>query len=282
MRFIADLHIHSRYSRATSSAMSPESLWKWAQLKGINVVATGDFTHPHWYEEIKEKLYTEGSNLFKLKDNYKTNAIPAICSGEVCFLLTTEVSCIYKKNGKVRKVHCLIFAPDLATVSKINIALSKIGNIASDGRPILGLDAKKLLEIVLDISDDAMLVPAFHNREAVIVEIYAQDSSNVPERHSLRVTFDEHHFLSEEHLTAFRVELGVRLEFLLGRVKFREVQALADDRALGGGSLDQSERFVVLDIHEVWRVGGVENLRPLGRELLHQAVEGPLRVGMQE
>ena len=160
MRFIADLHIHSRYSRATSSAMSPESLWKWAQLKGINVVATGDFTHPHWYEEIKEKLYTEGTNLFKLKDNYKTNAIPSICSGEVCFLLTSEVSCIYKKNGKVRKVHCLIFAPDLATVSKINIALSKIGNIASDGRPILGLDAKKLLEIVLDISDDAMLVPA--------------------------------------------------------------------------------------------------------------------------
>jgi uncharacterized protein (TIGR00375 family) len=140
--------------------MSPESLWKWAQLKGINVVATGDFTHPHWYEEIKEKLYTEGTNLFKLKDNYKNNAIPTICSGEVCFLLTTEVSCIYKKNGKVRKVHCLIFAPDLATVSKINIALSKIGNIASDGRPILGLDAKKLLEIVLDISDDAMLVPA--------------------------------------------------------------------------------------------------------------------------
>jgi uncharacterized protein (TIGR00375 family) len=140
--------------------MSPESLWKWAQLKGINVVATGDFTHPHWYEEIKEKLYTEGTNLFKLKDNYKTNAIPALCSGEVCFLLTTEVSCIYKKNGKVRKVHCLIFAPDLAAVSKINIALSKIGNIASDGRPILGLDAKKLLEIILEISGDAMLVPA--------------------------------------------------------------------------------------------------------------------------
>ena len=164
MRFIADLHIHSRYSRATSSDMSPESLWKWAQLKGVNVVATGDFTHPHWYEEIKEKLYTEGTNLFRLKDNYKTNyktnAIPALCSGEVCFLLTAEVSCIYKKNGKVRKVHCLIFAPDLATVSKINIALSKIGNIASDGRPILGLDAKKLLEIVLGISDDAMLVPA--------------------------------------------------------------------------------------------------------------------------
>lgn len=160
MRFIADLHIHSRYSRATSSDMSPESLWKWAQLKGINVVATGDFTHPHWYEEIKEKLYPEGTNLFKLKDNYKTKAIPALCSGEVCFLLTAEVSCIYKKNGKVRKVHCLIFAPDLAAVSKINIALSKIGNIASDGRPILGLDAKKLLEIVLDISGDAMLVPA--------------------------------------------------------------------------------------------------------------------------
>ncbi|MBM4144825.1 MAG: DNA helicase UvrD [Nitrospira sp.] len=160
MRFIADLHIHSRYSRATSSDMSPESLWKWAQLKGINVVATGDFTHPHWHEEIKEKLYTECDNLFKLKDNYKINNVPPLCVREVCFLLTAEVSCIYKKNGKVRKVHCLIFAPDLAVVSKINIALSRIGNIASDGRPILGLDAKNLLEIILDISDKAMLVPA--------------------------------------------------------------------------------------------------------------------------
>jgi uncharacterized protein (TIGR00375 family) len=140
--------------------MSPESLWKWAQLKGITVVATGDFTHPQWYKELKEKLEPEGNNLFKLKDNYKKDTIPALCASEVYFVLATEISCIYKKNEKVRKVHSLVFAPDFATASKINIALSKIGNIASDGRPILGLDAKKLLQIILDISADAMLVPA--------------------------------------------------------------------------------------------------------------------------
>jgi uncharacterized protein (TIGR00375 family) len=159
MRFIADLHIHSRFSRATSPDMSLENLWKWAQIKGISVIGTGDFTHPKWYQEIKEKLYFSDNNLFKLNDN-NNRVIPRSCSGEVSFMLTAEVSCIYSKNGKVRKVHSLIFAPDLAVVSKINTALAGIGNIASDGRPILGLDAKKLLKIVMDISEDAFVVPA--------------------------------------------------------------------------------------------------------------------------
>jgi uncharacterized protein (TIGR00375 family) len=160
MRFIADLHIHSKYSRATSRDMSPETLWKWAQLKGITVISTGDFTHPKWLEEIKQKLDESGDNLFKLKKELYSNDVPLSCSSDVSFILSTEISCIYSKNGKVRKVHCLVFAPDFITVTKINLALARIGNLSSDGRPILGLDAKELLRIVLDVSDKAMLIPA--------------------------------------------------------------------------------------------------------------------------
>ncbi len=140
--------------------MSLESLWKWAQLKGIAVIGTGDFTHPKWFQEIKNKLETIGNNIFKLKNNYQSIDIPISCSAEVYFMLTTEISCIYSKNGKVRKIHSLVFVPDLATAARMNAVLSKIGNLSSDGRPILGLDAKELLKIVLDISDDAVLIPA--------------------------------------------------------------------------------------------------------------------------
>ncbi len=160
MRFFADLHIHSRFSRATSKDVSLESLWKWAQIKGISVIGTGDFTHPQWYKELNEKLDINNNNLLKLRDKYKDKTIPESCINEVSFMLTTEVSCIYSKNGRVRKIHSLIFVPDFAAASKLNHALSKIGNISSDGRPILGLDAKTLLKIVLDISHETMFVPA--------------------------------------------------------------------------------------------------------------------------
>ncbi len=160
MRFIADLHIHSRYSRATSSDMSLEGLWKWAQLKGLAVIGTGDFTHPKWLQEMKVKLEPIGNNIFKLKQNYQNNNVPVSCRGEVYFMLTAEISCIYSKNGRLRKIHSLVFVPDFSAAEKINAALSKIGNLSSDGRPIIGLDAKELLRIVLDLSDEAMLVPA--------------------------------------------------------------------------------------------------------------------------
>jgi uncharacterized protein (TIGR00375 family) len=159
MRFIADLHIHSRFSRATSREISLESLWKWAQFKGISVVGTGDFTHPLWQKDIKVKLYNDRTNLLKLKNNYQVD-VPASCRGEVSFMLTSEISCIYSKNGRVRKIHNLIFVPDFVAASRVSKALAKIGNLASDGRPILGLDAKVLLKIVLDSSDNSMLVPA--------------------------------------------------------------------------------------------------------------------------
>lgn len=160
MRFIADLHIHSKYSRATSRDMSPESIWKWAQLKGIAVIGTGDFTHPKWFKELNEKLESGGSGLFTLRKEYRTDDVPDLCRSDVYFLLTAEISCIYGKNGKTRKIHSIIFMPDFSSAAKLNIALSKIGNLNADGRPILGLDAKELLKIVMDSSSDAMLVPA--------------------------------------------------------------------------------------------------------------------------
>lgn len=160
MRFIADLHIHSKYSRATSPDMSPESLWRWAQIKGITVIGTGDFTHPSWLAELREKLEPAGNGLFTLKQAYRHADVPASCRAEVFFLLTAEISCIYRKHDRTRKVHALLFSPGFAEAEKINTALAEIGNLSADGRPILGLDAKKLLRLLLDQSPEALLVPA--------------------------------------------------------------------------------------------------------------------------
>lgn len=160
MRFIADLHIHSRYSRATSGEMSPENIWRWAQLKGISVIGTGDFTHPEWFKELNEKLEPAGGGLFRLRDDLKTEDIPDSCKADVFFMLTAEISCIYSKNGRIRKIHSILFVPDFEDAARINIVLSKIGNLDADGRPILGLDAKELLKIVLSEAPDGMLVPA--------------------------------------------------------------------------------------------------------------------------
>jgi uncharacterized protein (TIGR00375 family) len=140
--------------------MSLENLWKWAQLKGISVIGTGDFTHPQWFSNINDKLYINDNKLFNLNDNYVNKEIGDSCRADVNFLLTAEISCIYSKNGRVRKVHALVMVPDLATASRINTALSRIGNLSADGRPILGLDTKELLKIVLDSSPDALLIPA--------------------------------------------------------------------------------------------------------------------------
>jgi len=160
MRFIADLHVHSHYSRATSKDMSPEGIWKWAQLKGVNVIGTGDFTHPGWLKELSEKLEPTGHGLFKLKKEYLTDDVPESCQAEVYFVLSAELSCIYSKDGKTRKVHSIILAPDFASAARLNLTLSKIGNLNADGRPILGLGAKELLKIALDASPDNLYIPA--------------------------------------------------------------------------------------------------------------------------
>ncbi len=160
MRFIADLHIHSGYSRATSKNMAPEGLWKWAQIKGITVVGTGDFTHPAWFKELSQKLKPLGNGLFHLREEFRGDAVYDSCVNDVSFLLTAEISCIYRKADKTRKIHSLILVPDLESALRINMALSKIGNLRADGRPILGLDAKELLKIVIKASPTALFIPA--------------------------------------------------------------------------------------------------------------------------
>jgi uncharacterized protein (TIGR00375 family) len=160
MRFIADLHVHSRYSRATSRDMSPEGIWRWAQLKGITVVGTGDFTHPGWMKELEEKLERADNGLLVLKTEYEAGDVPDSCRSDVFFLPSVEISCIYKKGGRTRKVHNLVFVPDFVAAERISRGLARVGNLGSDGRPILGLDSKELLKMVLDSSPRAVLVPA--------------------------------------------------------------------------------------------------------------------------
>jgi len=163
MKFIADFHIHSKYSRATAKNLDLENLYISAQLKGIHVIGTGDFTHPGWFDEIETKLIPAEEGLFKLREEIAASLdehVPAACRGDVRFVLTTEISNIYKKDGKTRKNHNLVFIPDLTIAASFNKELEKIGNIHSDGRPILGLDAKHLLEIVLKTSEKNFLVPA--------------------------------------------------------------------------------------------------------------------------
>ena len=150
MKFIGDFHIHSKYSRATSPSMDLDSLDNWAKIKGIKVLGSGDFTHPKWFESIKEKLEPAEAGLLKLHNS----------DSPTRFILTSEISCIYSKGGKVRKVHIVVFAPSISAVEKINDKLNQIGNLKADGRPILGLDAKELAKIVLDADKDCMVVPA--------------------------------------------------------------------------------------------------------------------------
>jgi DNA helicase-2/ATP-dependent DNA helicase PcrA len=163
MRFHADLHVHSKYSRATSRDLDLEHLAAWARRKGIGVVATGDFTHPAWRAELADKLVPAEPGLYRLRDDVEkavAATLPAPRRAPVRFMLEVEISTIYKKGDRTRKIHHLIYAPDFATVDRISARLARIGNIASDGRPILGLDSRDLLEITLESDPHAYLVPA--------------------------------------------------------------------------------------------------------------------------
>ena len=161
MFYIADLHLHSHYSRATSRDLNLETLYQWARIKGIHIVGTGDFTHPLWFKELKEKLEPDGTGFFRLKNPPKKDVSGFACADiDVRFCLTSEISSIYKQGDKVRKNHNCVYAPDFETVARINAKLGQIGNLAADGRPILGLPSRDLLEIVLETSDDAHLIPA--------------------------------------------------------------------------------------------------------------------------
>jgi uncharacterized protein (TIGR00375 family) len=151
METIIDLHIHSRYSRACSKDLTPANLAIWADKKGINVLGTGDFTHPAWNKELKGSLIEDQAGLFRLKDG-KHGAR---------FMLTTEVSCIYKRGGKTRRVHNCILAPSFAAVDAIIAELERRKcNLRADGRPIVGIDSEELLKIAREASPDCELIPA--------------------------------------------------------------------------------------------------------------------------
>lgn len=157
---IADLHIHSRYSRATSRDCTPEQLDYWARRKGIHLIGTGDFTHPAWREELKDKLQPCGNGLYTLKDSLRIQDGSAAGEARAHFILSGEISSIYKKNGRVRKVHNVILLPGLEEAETLSLRLEAIGNLHSDGRPILGLDSRDLLEITLQACPEAVFIPA--------------------------------------------------------------------------------------------------------------------------
>lgn len=160
MKMIADLHIHSRFSMVTSKEGTPENLDFWARKKGISLIGTGDFTHPVWREELKERLVSEGNGLYRLRDAYVKEESRKFPGEGTRFVVSGEISSIYKKNGKTRKVHNVILLPSLEAADAMAQRLEKIGNIHSDGRPILGLDSHDLLEMMLDVCPEGILIPA--------------------------------------------------------------------------------------------------------------------------
>ncbi|MGA1839837.1 MAG: UvrD-helicase domain-containing protein [bacterium] len=163
MSFLLDFHIHSHFSIATSKDCDPEHLFIWACLKGLSVIGTGDFTHPGWFEELNQKLIPAEEGLFRLRPEIEKSLleqIPKTCYRDVRFILSSEISSIYKKKGKVRKIHNCLLVPTFDNAKAISNRLEQIGNIRADGRPILGLDSYELLKIMLDESPNGIFIPA--------------------------------------------------------------------------------------------------------------------------
>ena len=167
MKFVADLHLHSKYSRAVSQDMTLENIAKYAQLKGISTVATGDFTHPFWFDQLKSQLEEAGNGLYRLKstiDNEQLTSDRSNVKGQmsdVYFLLSCEISSIYSQGGRGRRIHNLFFFPSLASVSKFNKKLlDKKANLRSDGRPIVGISSRDLAQIALTCDEKVLIIPA--------------------------------------------------------------------------------------------------------------------------
>jgi len=150
VKIIADFHVHSKYSRATSREMEVDTLALWAEKKGINLLGTGDFTHPQYFAELQGALEPGGNGLFKLRNR----------PSPVRFILTVEVSNIFSVKGKLKRIHTVVFAPSLETAQKINTGLARRGKLASDGRPTFGFHVKEIVKIALDASPDCLVVPA--------------------------------------------------------------------------------------------------------------------------
>lgn len=164
MELIVDLHTHSSFARATSNALTLENIYKWAKIKGINVISTADFTHPKWFSELKSKLEMDEGGLLKLQDKYTKEidkSLPdSVKNNTVRFILSTEISNIYSKGGKVRRLHNLVIVPNFEVASELIAQLSLIGNLHADGRPIIGMDSKELLRMTIDSHPDSMFIPA--------------------------------------------------------------------------------------------------------------------------
>lgn len=170
MRIIADLHIHSRFSRATSSKLTAPSLDYWARIKGINLIGTGDCTHPQWLTELREQLEESEEGLYTLKKTFRKRfagkalleGLPQIPAAGFMprFVLSGEISTIYKRDNKTRKIHHLVLLPDFKAAAAFQTKLAARGNITSDGRPILGLDSRDLLELLLETDERTVLIPA--------------------------------------------------------------------------------------------------------------------------
>jgi uncharacterized protein (TIGR00375 family) len=161
VNFVADLHIHSHYSRATSRDCNPENLQQWAIYKGITLLGTGDFTHPAWREELRSKLEPAEEGFYRLRQEFcQPGLVEPPGSPAVRFVVSGEISTIYKKGGRVRKVHHLLVLPSLEAADELSRRLEGIGNIRSDGRPILGLDSRHLLEMALEVCPDVIFIPA--------------------------------------------------------------------------------------------------------------------------
>jgi len=236
MKFIADLEIHSKYARAVSPQMLLENLALWGAKKGIKVLGTGDFTHPLWLEEIKEKLEPAETGLFKIREKFVIKDKTGVDPLQTRFILSGEISCIYSKNNKVRRVHHLIYAPSIEIVEKINVQLGWVGKLKSDGRPIIGIDSKELLKILLTASPECVLIPAH------VWTPYFGVFGSKSGFDSLRECFDE----LESHI--FAIETGLSADPpMCWRIPFLDNKAIISSSDSGGKSSSFS-KFTIFSL----------------------------------
>lgn len=314
-QYRADLHIHSKYSRATSKSLTPRHLAAWARVKGLDVVATGDFTHPQWLAELEEQLAPDGQGLFSLKDGRNLEAeIPWLADyplpARAKFILSAEISSIYKRGGKVRKVHNLVYAPSFEAAKKLNEKLARVGNLASDGRPILGLDSRHLLEMVLETDPLAFLVPAhiwtpwfsifgsksgFDSVEecfgSLAEHVFALETglSSDPEMNWLNSRLDRFRLISNSDAHSGD-KLGREANLFSGPVSYEGVYRALRGEGVGHNFLGTVEFFpeegkyhldghsacgVVMDPHETRAKGGLCPVcgKPLTVGVLHRVME---------
>ncbi|MFZ5426111.1 MAG: UvrD-helicase domain-containing protein [Thermodesulfobacteriota bacterium] len=314
-QYRADLHIHSKYSRATSKGLTPRHLAAWARAKGLDVVATGDFTHPQWLQDLKEQLVPDGQGLMRLKDARGLEPeIPWLAGyplpGHAKFLLSAEISSIYKRGGKVRKVHNLVYVPGFEAAEKLNARLARVGNLASDGRPILGLDSRHLLEMVLETDPLAFLVPAhiwtpwfslfgsksgFDSVEecfgSLSEHIFALETglSSDPEMNRLLSSLDNYRLISNSDAHSGD-KLGREANLFSGPVSYEGIYHALRGEGVGHEFLGTVEFFpeegkyhldghsacgVVMDPHETRAKGGVCPVcgKPLTVGVLHRVME---------